>query len=136
MIATTLADSARKSVSAARAFALGQIDGQVKAFAEKLRATSGSLNGVSASLRTDPIVASVAPLVDQAEAAVGRFATYLDERGVDRIAIDLEAFSRANPIAATLAATLVGFTISRAVKASSVRRFESSDSATPTNGVK
>jgi len=53
----------------------------------------------------------------------------LDGRGVERIAVDLEAFSRERPLTATLVATLVGFAVSRAIKASSVRRFASTDPA-------
>ena len=125
----SLIDSAQKSASSARDYALSRVNGQVDEFAGKLKTTSGSLHGMTAQLRADPIVAPVAPLFEQAELAFGRAASYLDGRGVDKIALDVESFSRNRPVAATLVATLVGFAVSRAVKASSVRRSESIDPA-------
>jgi hypothetical protein len=120
----SLVESARKSVASAREFALDQIDGQVGEFAAKLHATSGNLHAVTSRLRSDPFVAPVAPLVEQAEAGISRAALYLDGRGVERIAVDIETFSRERPIAATLIATVAGFALSRAIKASSLRRGE------------
>jgi stage V sporulation protein SpoVS len=129
MVATRFVDSARSSVEAARDFALGQIDDQIHEVAAKLRTTSGSLGAMTEQLRKDPFIAAAAPFIEQAETAVAGAAAYLEERGIDRIAVDVETFSRERPITATLVATLVGFAVSRAVKASSVRRYESSDSA-------
>jgi hypothetical protein len=126
-----LLETARKSATSAREFALGQLDDQVRALAARLRSTSASLNAVAEQLKKDPFVAPAAPLVEQAEVAVERAATYLDSRGAERIAVDLEAFSRQRPVTATLVATLVGFAVSRAIKASSVRRFGSTDPAQP-----
>jgi hypothetical protein len=97
----------------------------------KLDATAGSLGAVSAELRGDPIVASIAPIVDQTQAAIERAAGYLRESDVERIAIDLESFSRSRPVTATLIATLVGFSVSRAVKASSARRSDASGFQAP-----
>jgi hypothetical protein len=127
VLATTLVDSARKSASAAGTFALGQLDAQVREFAGKLRATSGSLTAMTKQLRADPIISSAAPLMEQAEVAISGAAAYLESRGVGTIAIDLEKLSRSRPIEATLVASLLGFALSRAVKASSMRRNESTE---------
>jgi hypothetical protein len=108
----SLLESARRSIASAREFAA------------KLHATSGNLHAVTGRLRSDPFVAPVAPLVEQAEAGISRAARYLDGRGVERIAVDIETFSRERPIAATLIATAAGFALSRAIKASSLRRGE------------
>ena len=122
MFATKLLDTAQKSAASAREYALTRVNGQVTDFASKLRTTKGNLHEMTAQVKADPIIAPVAPLVEQAESAVDRAATYFDGRGVDRIALDVETFSRERPVAATLVATIVGFAVSRAVKASSVRR--------------
>jgi hypothetical protein len=82
---------------------------------------------MTAELRSDPIMAPLAPLVEQAEGAFAKAATYLEGRGVDKIVLDVETLSRKRPVAATLVATLVGFAFSRAVKASSAKRFDATD---------
>jgi hypothetical protein len=123
MFASRLLDSAQKSASSAREYAIGRANGQVGEFAAKLRTTSGSLHGMTEQLRSDPIIAPIAPLVEQAEGAFAKAASYLEGRGVDKIVLDVETLSRKRPVAATLVATLVGFAVSRAVKASSVNRY-------------
>ena len=129
MLADKLVVSARKSLTDGRDLVLERLNDQVRDYAGMLQATSGRLKSVSHELRDDPLVAPIAPLVDQAQSAVERSATYLHEHRVDEIAVDLERFSRTRPITATLIATLVGFSVSRAVKASSIRRFDASDPA-------
>jgi len=130
-VALKIFGSAQKSAWAGRDFVVGQLNAQVHELGAKLDATSSSLGAVSAELRRDPIVASVAPVVDQTQSAVERAARYLKESDVERIAIDLETFSRSRPVAATLIATLVGFSVSRAVKASSARRSDASGLQAP-----
>ena len=127
MITTRLVESARKSATSALDFALAQLDGQVRALAARLRSTSDNLSAVGEQLKGDPLVAPVALLVDRAEIAALRAARYLDSRGVRRIAGDVEAFGRERPVTAALIATRVGFAAARAIKASSVRRFETSE---------
>jgi hypothetical protein len=122
-------DSAQKSASSARDYAIGRANGQVGEFAAKLRTTSSSLHGMTSQLRSDPLIAPVAPLVEQAEGAFAKAANYLENRGVDKILLDVETLSRNRPVAATLVATLVGFAVSRAVKASSVKRYDATDLA-------
>jgi hypothetical protein len=129
MFASKLMDSAQKSASSARDYAIGRANGQVGEFAAKLRTTSGSLHGMTSQLRSDPLIAPVAPLVEQAEGAFSKAASYLETRGVDKILLDVESLSRNRPVAATLVATLVGFAVSRAVKASSVKRYDATDLA-------
>jgi hypothetical protein len=127
MFTSKLMDSAQKSASSARDYAIGRANGQVGEFAAKLRTTSGSLHGMTAQLRSDPIIAPIAPLVEQAEGAFAKAASYLEGRGVDKIVLDVEALSRKRPVAATFVASLVGFAVSRAVKASSVKRYDATD---------
>jgi hypothetical protein len=122
-------DSAQKSASSARDYAIGRANGQVGEFAAKLRTTSSSLHGMTSQLRSDPLIAPVAPLVEQAEGAFAKAANYLENRGVDKILLDVETLSRNRPVDATLVATLVGFAVSRAVKASSVKRYDATDLA-------
>ncbi len=129
MFASKLMDSAQKSASSARDYAIGRANGQVGEFAAKLRTTSSSLHGMTSQLRSDPLIAPVAPLVEQAEGAFAKAANYLENRGVDKILLDVETLSRNRPVAATLVATLVGFAVSRAVKASSVKRYDATDLA-------
>ncbi len=129
MFASKLMDSAQKSASSARDYAIGRANGQVGEFAAKLRTTSSSLHGMTSQLRSDPLIAPVAPLVEQAEGAFAKAANYLENRGVDKILLDVETLSRNRPVDATLVATLVGFAVSRAVKASSVKRYDATDLA-------
>jgi hypothetical protein len=110
MFTSKLMDSAQRSASSARDYAIGRANGQVGEFAAKLRTTSG-----------------IAPLVEQAEGAFAKAASYLEGRGVDKIVLDVEALSRKRPVAATFVASLVGFAVSRAVKASSVKRYDATD---------
>jgi hypothetical protein len=125
-MALKIFESARKSAWAGRDFVVEALNAQVHELGAKLDATSGSLRAVSTELRGDAIAASVAPVVDQTQSAVERAARYLRESDVERIAVDLEAFSRSRPVTATLIATVVGFSVSRAVKASSARRSDAS----------
>jgi hypothetical protein len=127
MFTSKLMDSAQRSASSARDYAIGRANGQVGEFAAKLRTTSGSLHEMTAQLRSDPIIAPIAPLVEQAEGAFAKAASYFEGRGVDKIVLDVEAMSRKRPVAATLVASLVGFAVSRAVKASSVHRYDAID---------
>jgi len=125
-VALKIFESVRKSAWAGRDFVVGALDAQVHALGAKLEGTSGSLGAVATELRGDPIVAPVAPVVDQTQAAVQRAARYLKESDVERIAVDLETFSRTRPVVSTAIATLVGFSVSRAIKASSARRSDAS----------
>jgi len=127
MFASKLMDSAQKSASSARDYAIRRANGQVGEFAAKLRTTSSSLHGMTSQLRSDPLIAPVAPLVEQAEGAFAKAANYLENRGVDKILLDVETLSRNRPVAATLVATLFGFAVSRAVKASSVKRYDATN---------
>jgi hypothetical protein len=129
-VALKIFESAQKSAWAGRDFVVGALNAQVHELGAKLGATSGRLQVVSTELRGDPIAASIAPVVDGTQSAVERAARYLRESDIERISVDLETFSRSRPITATLIATLVGFSASRAVKASSARRSDASGSQT------
>ena len=123
MADNSVAGAAKQTVSGVRTFIVGQVDTQIESLGKQLHATSDSIRSMADHARQDPNVAASALVVDQASAALDRAAAYFQERKSQDVLSDLEAFSRSQPLVATFAATLVGFTLSRALKASSTRRF-------------
>lgn len=122
MADNSVAGVAKQTVSSVRTFVVGQVDTQIGSLGQQLQATSESLRGLGEHARQDPNVAISAQLAEQGSAWLDRAAEYLQSHKAEHVAGDLEAFSRRQPLVATLAATALGFAISRAVKASSARR--------------
>ena len=123
MADNSVAEAAKQTVASVRTFIVGQVDTQINGLGQQLHETSESIRGLGDHARQDPNVALSAQLAEQASAALDRAASYLQSHKAEHVARDLEAYSRKQPLVATLAATVVGFTISRALKASSSRRF-------------
>lgn len=122
MADTTIAGAARQTVTSVRTFVVGQVDTQISGFAGQLHATSQSIRALADHARQDPNVAVSAQIVEQAASAIDRVGDYFGSRKAAHLVSDFEAYSQKQPLVATLLATVAGFAISRALKASSTRR--------------
>lgn len=123
MADTTVADAAKQTVTSVRTFIVGQVDTQIAGLGDQLHSTSESIRTLADHARQDPNVAVSAQIVEQAGSVIDRVADYFQNRKAAHLMSDFEAYSRKQPLIATLAATVAGFAISRALKASSTRRF-------------
>ena len=123
----SLNDVAKQTTTGVRTFLAGQVDVQIDGLGQRLTETSQSLRSLGEQARQDPNVAVTAILAEQAGSLVDRAAAYLRGKKAQELASDFEGFSRRQPLLATLAATVAGFTLSRALKASSTRRAQGSE---------
>ena len=123
MAETTVVGAAKQTATSVGTFIVEQVDTQINGLGQQLHATSESIRALAAQARQDPNVAVSAAVVEQAGSILDRAADYFQNRKAAHLLSDFEAYSQKQPLIATLAATVVGFTISRALKASSTRRF-------------
>jgi len=124
MADNSVGEVAKQTATSVRTFLAGQVDGQINSLGQRLQETAESVRSLGDQARHDQNVALAAELADRTSAVLERAAGYLHGRKADELLSDFEAYSQKQPLIATLAATAVGFTISRALKASSTRRFQ------------
>ncbi len=123
----SLTDVAKQTATSVRTFLAGQVDAGIDGLGQRLSETSQSVRSLGEHARQDPNVALTAALADGAGSVLDRAATYLQGKKAQEVLNDFESYSRRQPLLATLAAAVTGFTLSRAMKASSTRRAQDSE---------
>jgi hypothetical protein len=113
-----LADTFEKWRSGSANYLNAQVKTQMSALEQRLRASGATLDAVAKQLTSDPNLSLLAPLATQGASRIERFADVFAGREPAQLWHDAEKFARHRPLTATLGATVVGFAISRAVKAS------------------
>jgi hypothetical protein len=101
-----------------------QAGDQAGSAAEALRQASGRLRDEG----NEPVAKGMERVAERVERAGG----WLRESDGDAILRDVEDFGRRNPLAVVAGGVAIGFAVSRVLKASSRRRYESSGNGTDT----
>ncbi len=130
MARSDVVQTTKKTVTSVRDYVAAQADHQLASFADRIHGTEATLRSVTNDLQSDEILSFAAPFLEQAAKALGDASTYLQTTKTGEVASDLEAFGRKQPLVATLVAAAAGFAVSRALKASSSRRFHGTASLT------
>jgi len=105
-----------------------QVDQRSTQAGEQVRQQADDLRSVSQQLREQG-KDGPAKITDQVADRADRVGSWLHDSDADRILGDVEDFARRNPWAVAAGGVVIGLLASRALKASSTRRFEERSSA-------
>jgi acyl-CoA reductase-like NAD-dependent aldehyde dehydrogenase len=111
-------DKAREGAQQARDRARDEVDRRSTEAGEQVSATADAIRQASSHLREQG-QDTPARLVEQAAGHVERAGGWLQESDGDRILNDVEDLARRNPLAVIAGGVVVGFALSRVLKASS-----------------
>ena len=117
-------DGARQARSRVR----DEVDRRSTQAGEQMSGTADAIRGASSHLR-DQGNEQGARAVEQAASRIESAGTWLRDSDGDRILRDVEDFGRRNPLAVVAGGVALGFAVSRLLKASSRRRYESGSTA-------
>lgn len=115
--------AAREGAQQARDRARDEVDRRSTEAGEQVSATADAIRQASSHLREQG-QDQPARLVEQAAGHVERAGSWLQDSDGDRILNDVEDFARRNPMAVIAGGVVVGFALSRLLKASSRDRYE------------
>jgi hypothetical protein len=117
----TFADTFDQWRSTSSDYFAAQVEAQLTAVSKRLQTSGETLETVAKQLSDDSLLSPLAPIVTAGATRVGKFAHSLGGHRADHLWKDAERYARKRPWVATLAATVAGFAISRAVKAAATR---------------
>ncbi len=118
------ADRARDAMGQASGRLREQVDQRSTQAGERVQSTAGDLRSVGGELRKQG-KDTPAKLAENAAQRVERVGTYMRDSDADRLLGDIENFGRRQPLAVLAGGLVVGFALSRFLKASSERRYQS-----------
>jgi ElaB/YqjD/DUF883 family membrane-anchored ribosome-binding protein len=116
-------EQAQQAAGQARDRVREQVDQRSTQAGEQVRRQAGDVRAVGQQLREQG-KDGPAKLADQIADRADRVGSWLHDSDADRILGDVEEFARRNPWAVVAGGAVVGLFASRALKASSTRRYE------------
>jgi uncharacterized protein YjbJ (UPF0337 family) len=122
--------AAREGAQQARDRARDEVDRRSTEAGRQVSATADAIRQASSHLREQGQDAP-ARVVEQAAGHVERAGNWLQESDGDRILQDVEGFARRQPLAVIAGGVVVGFALSRLLKASSRERYERTTAQPP-----
>jgi hypothetical protein len=125
MQTTDVRATAQNAVNQGKSFLGKQVDERSTVIGQQIGELAQDLRAAGDHLRENGAVGAAAGYVDQGAELIERLAQYLQDADSDRLIGDLEQVARQQPWAIAGAALVLGFTASRFLKTSSVRRYTS-----------
>lgn len=117
--------SVENAQATATSFVSRQLDQRRHTLAEHVGTHAKSLRTIAGSLRDGDGSQPAAEAADRLAAYAERAESYLHDRDVNGVIVDLESFSRTRPWATATVALVAGFAASRFLKTSSISRYRS-----------
>lgn len=123
MEANTIQQAASTAAAQSRSFISEQLNDRATQLGTSISQTADDLRRIADSLRSDQGTSASASLAYRGADAIDRVGQYLRDADGERLMADAENFARQRPWAVALGAFATGFSLSRILKASSSRRY-------------
>ena len=125
MNTTDIGRTANSAVTQSKSFLNRQVDARTTDLGNRVSSTASDLRRIAGDLEQSQTVSGAADLANYGADVVDRVGGYLRDADGERLVADLEEFARRQPWTVATGAFVAGLALSRLLKASSSRRFQS-----------